>query len=105
MAMRPTNNDTMDQILSGLKLVAEEAQRMLGKVQNETAQGAAATKERFSSTVKDAQSGVSEMSQNALTATRGAAHTTERYVTLNPWKAVGVGALVGIAVGMIIGRK
>lgn len=105
MALRQSSNDTRDQILSGLKLVVDEAQRLLGKVQNEAAQGAAVTKERASSAMKDAQSGMTEMSQNALTATRGAARTTSRYVVLNPWKAIGVGALVGIAVGMVIGRK
>lgn len=105
MALKQSSNDTRDQILSGLKLVVDEALRLLGKVQNETAQGATVTKERVSSTLRDAQSGVTEMSQNAMSATRGAARTTGRYVVLNPWKAIGVGALVGIAVGMVIGRK
>ncbi len=39
-----------------------------------------------------------------LAKTREAAKATDEYVHDNPWKAVGIGAAVGVIVGMLIGR-
>jgi ElaB/YqjD/DUF883 family membrane-anchored ribosome-binding protein len=40
-----------------------------------------------------------------LARTRAAARTTDEYVHVHPWKAVGVAAGVGLVVGLLIGRR
>jgi len=39
-----------------------------------------------------------------LARTKEAALATDEYVHENPWTAVGVGAAIGVIVGMLIGR-
>ena len=47
-----------------------------------------------------------QVPQAALAArTRAAAKATDEYVHAHPWKAIGVGAGVGLVIGLLIGRR
>jgi ElaB/YqjD/DUF883 family membrane-anchored ribosome-binding protein len=41
----------------------------------------------------------------AVAKAKAAGHATDEFVHANPWKAVGVGAGVGLLIGMLISRR
>lgn len=97
--------ETRDQILSGLKAVIDEAQQLLTKAEDRADRGMSSTRERVSSSMRSARDSLSDMQDTAMSATRDAAVTTDRYVKSNPWKTVAVGALVGVGIGMLLSRR
>jgi len=60
---------------------------------------------RFESTLSSARSGLSSLEEDALIAARDAMETADEYVHANPWQSVGIGALAGLAVGLLLGRR
>lgn len=105
MRNRTTGSDTRDQVMSGLKMVIDEAQRLLSKADAETTEHMSSTKDRFSSKMRDAQSNLQSKQYQVRESARDAAQTTGRYVKTNPWTAIGVGAAAGVLIGMMLGRK
>lgn len=62
-------------------------------------------KERFSSTIKNAKDEIIRLEKLVVEKTKEAAYATDDYVKENPWQAVGLGAAVGLVVGLLISRK
>ena len=71
----PTQTGARDQLLSDLKNVIQDAEAWLRH-------SGSLTGEEFK-----------------------AAKATDEYVQENPWKSVGIGAAVGVVIGMLIARK
>lgn len=105
MTSKHTATDTKDQIMSGLKMVIDEAQRLLSKADSETTQSMSSARDRMSSKFKTAQDNLYDAQYQARESAREAAATTGRYVHDNPWTAIGVGAIAGVVIGMMIGRR
>lgn len=97
--------ETRDQILTGLKAVIDEAQQLLNKAENQADRSIGSTRERMSSSMRSARDSLSDMQDSAVSVTRDAAKTTQRYVKSNPWKTIGIGALAGVAIGMLLSRR
>ena len=45
------------------------------------------------------------MNLEVVEKSKAAAKATDTYVKDNPWKAVGIGAAVGVVLGMLINRR
>lgn len=82
--------DTLDEVLrSGNSKTKEELEKIRGKAEGVLRDARA----RFS--------GNTHLTQHA----RDAAHQATNYVKENPWHGVGVGAAVGIVLGVLLARK
>jgi ElaB/YqjD/DUF883 family membrane-anchored ribosome-binding protein len=91
-----------DKLVNDLKLVIKDAEELLKTTGQQGYQSARA---RFESTLQNAKLGLDNVQGRVSTGTRDAVETTGRYVQENPWQAVGIGAVAGLVIGLLVGRK
>src|SRR3954462_109988 len=94
-----------DQLMDDLRAVIHDAEAWLrhgGAVTDEEFQAA---KAKFEKTLVSAKADLIRLEETVVEKTKEAAKATDEYVKENPWKAVGLGAAVGVVIGMLIARK
>jgi ElaB/YqjD/DUF883 family membrane-anchored ribosome-binding protein len=62
-------------------------------------------KEQAEASLKKAKSRLATMEKTAVAKARQIAAESDDYVHENPWTAVGIGAGIGLLLGLLIGRK
>jgi ElaB/YqjD/DUF883 family membrane-anchored ribosome-binding protein len=101
----PTQTGTRDQLMSDLKTVIQDAEVWLRNGGQLTGDELKAAKAKFEQTLSAAKESLGECQQTVVEKTREAARVTDEYVHENPWKSVGLGAAVGVVIGMLIARR
>jgi ElaB/YqjD/DUF883 family membrane-anchored ribosome-binding protein len=101
----PTQTGARDQLLSDLKTVIADAEAWLRHGSQLSGDELKAAKAKFEKTLVNAKDDLVRLEQAAVEKAKVAAKATDEYVKENPWKAVGLGAAVGVVVGMLIARK
>ena len=101
----PTQTGTRDQLLSDLKTVIQDAESWLRNGGQLTGDELKAAKAKFEQTIASAKDGLAEYQQTVVEKTKEAARVTDEYVHDNPWKSVGLGAAIGVVVGLLISRR
>jgi ElaB/YqjD/DUF883 family membrane-anchored ribosome-binding protein len=101
--MSSTNQN--DQLLNDLQAVIKDAESMLENATLPTSDDFKSARERFERTIKNAKNEIIRIEKLVLNKTKEAAHATDNYVKENPWQAVGLGAAVGLVIGLLISRK
>lgn len=101
----PTQSGTRDQLLSDLKTVVQDAEAWLRHSSQLTGDELKAAKAKFERTIGKAKDDIVRLEEAAVEKAKIAYKATDEYVHENPWKAVGVGAAVGIVIGLLIARK
>ncbi|WP_313704769.1 DUF883 family protein [Massilia sp.] len=99
----PTQTGARDQLMADLKTVIHDAEAWLRHGSQLTGDELKAAKEKFERTLGAAKEGLVNL--EVVEKTKVAARATDEYVKENPWKAVGLGAAVGVVIGMLIARK
>jgi ElaB/YqjD/DUF883 family membrane-anchored ribosome-binding protein len=88
--------NTREGLLNDLRLLIKDAEELL-----RGGQGYQVVRERVESTLDNARDGLSTMATGA----RDAMDTADQYVKEHPWQSVGIGALAGLVIGMLISRR
>lgn len=101
----PTKTGTRDQLMSDLKSVISDAEQWLRNGSQMTGEELAAAKAKFERTLVSAKADLIRLEEAVVERTKVAAKATDEYVHENPWKAVGIGAAVGLALGVLISRR
>ena len=94
-----------DRLIDDLKLVIKDAEDLLRSTTSQANEGYQAARARFESTLSTARDSLSTLEDRFLDTSREALDTAHDYVQKNPWQAVGIGALTGLIVGLLISRK
>jgi ElaB/YqjD/DUF883 family membrane-anchored ribosome-binding protein len=94
-----------DKIVSDLKLVIKDAEELLKSTGQQMDSGYQSARARFESTLQNAKLGLDNVQGKVTVSTKDAVETTSRYVQENPWQSVGVGAVAGLVIGLLLGRK
>jgi len=95
--------ESRDRLLDDIKMVMREAEELLRSTSPQAGEGYHAARERFESTLSSARESLSELEEQVSATAREKLESTDRYVRENPWQAVAVGALAGVALGVILG--
>lgn len=108
-AAQARREDARSKLMRDMKAVIGEAEQWLkdGAAQadgNARDHEAAAAREEFAAALKTAKTDVLRMQSTMLARGRLAARATDDYVTAHPWAAVGVGAVAGMLLGMLLSR-
>lgn len=98
-------NDFRDRLIEDLRLVIKDAEDLLRSTGQQVDDGYRLARARFESTLSNARSGLTTLEDRVTTTARDALESTEEFVHHNPWQAVGVGALAGLAIGLWLGRR
>lgn len=103
--MSTANDVTKDKLVADLKMVISDAEELLLATAAQAGEKASAARARITESLKVAKEKLSIAEDIALDKAKAAARATDDYVHENPWAAVGVGAAVGLVIGMLISRR
>ena len=101
----PTKTGARDQLMNDLKSVIQDAEAWLRNGGQLTGDELKAAKAKFEQTLLNAKNDLIRLEETVVEKTKEAAKATDDYVKENPWKSVGLGAAVGVVIGMLIARK
>ena len=105
MKANEINTEGRDTMMGELKSVIKDGEEMLKNTEQQAGESFKAAKERFETTLRNAKSELMHLEETIVERAKDAMHTTDEYVKDHPWKSVGLGACVGLIVGLLIGRK
>ncbi|GAB4062695.1 DUF883 family protein [Uliginosibacterium sediminicola] len=97
--------NTTSSLLDESKDILQETEQLLSEVADATGEEAKALQARIIAGLRDAKARLGEAEEVAVAKAKAAARVTDEYVHANPWKAIGVGAVVGLLVGALIARR
>lgn len=103
--------DARERLMSELKTAIDAAEGWLQQEDSEPGgkTGASATptaaQTQFQDTLSTARKDLQQLQHSLQERGRSAAQSAGAYVQENPWKSVGLGAALGVFVGLLIARK
>jgi ElaB/YqjD/DUF883 family membrane-anchored ribosome-binding protein len=95
-----------DTLMDNLTHTISEAEKWLSDAAEQATGGVSAeTRARFDDALSTARNDLRKLEDSLLAHSRDAADGVNAFVRENPWKAVGIGATLGLLVGVLIARK
>jgi ElaB/YqjD/DUF883 family membrane-anchored ribosome-binding protein len=100
-----TTDVNKEKLVADLKVVVADAEELLRATASQAGEKAAAARARIEASLATAKVKLSEAEQALLEKTKQAAKATDEYVQENPWQAVGIAAVAGLVLGVLIARR
>ncbi len=94
-----------EQLIADFKIVVADTEALLKATANQGGDKVAELRAKAEDSIKLAKARMAEAQTAVLEKTRAAAKATDVYVHNNPWQAIGAAAAVGLAIGVLIGRR
>lgn len=99
---------TRKKLVHEVNQVVSDAEKLLKSVESTGDDKAQALRRAIEENLRSARTRLGELQANALRTGRDAARATDDYVHRKPWQSVaaaaGVGAFVGVVLGLIVSR-
>jgi ElaB/YqjD/DUF883 family membrane-anchored ribosome-binding protein len=99
------SEDTTSTLIEESQDILRETEQLIAQAVDATGEEAKALQARIVRALERAKLSLGEAEKAALAKASAAAKATDSYVRDNPWKAVGLGAAIGVVVGMLIARR
>ena len=96
---------TKDKLVSDLKVVIADAEEIMRATAGAAGEKVGELRERIELRLRDAKERLADAEAAIVDKTKAAARATDDFVHEQPWKAVGVAAALGLALGVLIGRR
>lgn len=94
-----------EKLVADFKVVVADAEEILRATANQTGEKVAELRARIQERLSQAKARLTEIEQAVVEKGKAAAEATDNFVHEHPWKAVGIAALAGLAVGILISRR
>jgi ElaB/YqjD/DUF883 family membrane-anchored ribosome-binding protein len=94
-----------DKLVSDLRVVISDTEELLRATAGAAGEKVGDLRERLSVRLRDAKERLIDLEAAVVEKTKAAARATDDFVHEEPWKAVGVAAALGLALGVLIGRR
>lgn len=94
-----------EKLVSDLKVVVADAEEILRATAGTAGEKVAELRERIGVRLRDAKERLQDAEAALVDKTKACARATDDFVHEQPWKAVGVAAALGLALGVLIGRR
>jgi ElaB/YqjD/DUF883 family membrane-anchored ribosome-binding protein len=98
-------NVSKDKLVTDMKIVIADAEEILRATANQAGERVGELRERIQERLRDAKIRLQDAEAALLDRTKAAARATDDFVHEHPWQAVGVAAAIGLALGVLIGRR
>ena len=106
MSAHSINNDvSKEKLVADLKVVVADAEELLRATASQAGEKVAAARERIQASLATAKVKLTDAERALLEKSKLAAKATDEYVRENPWQAVGVAAVAGLVLGILISRR
>jgi len=93
-----------EKLMRDLRVVVTDAEELLRATAGQAGEKVAVARERIQENLAAAKARLVVAEEAVVAKTKQAAKATDEYVHENPWRAVGIGAGVGLIIGMLISR-
>jgi ElaB/YqjD/DUF883 family membrane-anchored ribosome-binding protein len=100
-----TTDVSKEKLVADLKVVVADAEELLRATASQAGEKAAVARERIQASLAAAKVKLGEAERALLEKTKEAAKVTDDYVRENPWQAVGIAAVAGLVLGILISRR
>ena len=94
-----------EKLVSDLKVVISDTEELLRATAVAAGEKVTELRERLGVRLRDTKERVLDLEAALIDKTKAAARATDDFVHEEPWKAVGVAAALGLALGVLIGRR
>lgn len=94
-----------EKLVADLKVVISDTEELLRATAGAAGEKASELRDRLAIRLRDAKERVQDIEAALIDKTKAAARATDDFVHEQPWKAVGVAAALGLALGVLIGRR
>ena len=94
-----------EKLVEDLKAVVDDAEALLKATANQTGEKIAEVRAKAEESLKTAKIRIAEEGKEIIEKAKSAAKSTDEFVHAQPWKAVGIGAIAGFAIGLLISRR
>jgi ElaB/YqjD/DUF883 family membrane-anchored ribosome-binding protein len=94
-----------ERLVSDLRVVISDTEELLRATAGGAGEKAGELRERIAIRLRDAKERLADLEAALVDKTKAAARATDDFVHEEPWKAVGVAAALGLALGVLIGRR
>ena len=96
---------TKEQLIADFKVVMSDAEALIKASANQGGEALATVRAKAQESLAMAKEKMADAEAAVLDRAKAAAKATDVYVHENPWKAIGIGAGVGVLIGFIMGRR
>ncbi len=103
--MQSTNDIANDKLATDLRRIIVDAEELLRATANQAGEKVAAARARVQDSLDSAKLKLALLGAVAADQARAAVRATDDYVHDHPWQSVGIAAMVGLVLGMMISRK
>jgi len=100
-----SNDVSKEKLVADLKVVVADAEELLRATASQAGEKVSAARERIQASLATAKVKLTEAERALLEKSKLAAKATDEYVRDNPWQAVGVAAVAGLVLGVLISRR
>ena len=94
-----------EKLVSDLKVVISDTEELLRATAGAAGEKVGDLRERLAIRLRDTKERIVDHEVALVEKSKAAARATDDFVHEEPWKAVGVAAAVGLALGVLIGRR
>ena len=94
-----------DKLLADLKILMADADAYLRASAGQAGEAYAAARAKLEATLRSAKTQLAEATRELAERSRAAVQAADGYVHQNPWQSIGLGAAVGLLLGLMIGRR
>jgi ElaB/YqjD/DUF883 family membrane-anchored ribosome-binding protein len=94
-----------ERLVTDLKVVISDTEELLRATAGAAGEKVSELRERLGVRLRDTKERVLDLEAALVDKTKAAARATDDFVHEEPWKAVGVAAALGLALGVLIGRR
>ena len=101
----PSTTAAREQLVADMKAVIADAEELLKATAGAAGERVAAARARAEETLKSAKKKMSEWDREMIGHAKDAAKAADDYVHDNPWGAIGIAAVVGLLVGVLVSRR
>ena len=96
---------TKDKLAADLRVVIQDAEELLKATASQAGDKVIAARAKIQESLDGAKDKLARLGEVGVDKAKEAAEATDNFVHEHPWKAVGIGAAVGVIVGMLISRR
>ncbi|TAK69267.1 MAG: DUF883 domain-containing protein [Betaproteobacteria bacterium] len=96
---------TREKLVADMRIVLADTEQLLKAAIGQSGEKLAALQPRIEENLRNARARLAEFERAATEQARAAAQATDAYAHEHPWKVAGFTALLGVAVGLLIGRR
>ena len=94
-----------DDLRAELKTLADTLEEVLNSSADKSKEEMGKLRSKAESALKESRARLGETSEAILRQTRETAARADDYVRVNPWTGVGIGAAVGLVLGVLLSRR